>query len=104
MSLAILVAEAVGFGHSAHQRIAEQIAFSRSAIVHATLFSSWILVFCPQTVLVATHRVQVHRRLDGARMSRVSIWGGIALLMSIPARFSIAQTSAWHHLALLLAR
>lgn len=187
---------------------------SAAAMVHATLFSAWIVVFCAQAVLVASRHIQMHRRLgiaatmlgatmiataprlaiglagrghglgdpleflfvmladlalfaafaiagiayrrrpmthkrlmllatesllppglgrwpgaathpaafvmipmllfvvaapvydrvSGARVSRVSIWGGVALLASIPVRFAIAHTGAWHQLARWLTR
>ena len=32
-------------------------------VVHAALFTAWILLFIAQTTLVAAHRVDIHRRL-----------------------------------------
>lgn len=39
------------------------------------------------------------RRLDG-----VSLWGGLAVLVSLPLRFAVAQTAAWHTVARWLIR
>jgi hypothetical protein len=38
------------------------------------------------------------------RLSRVSLWGGLAVLVSLPLRFAVAQTAAWHTLANWLVR
>lgn len=38
------------------------------------------------------------------RLSRVSLWGGLAVLVSLPLRFAAAQTAAWHALANWLVR
>ena len=38
-------------------------------------------------------------RLTGGRVSPVSLWGAIALLVSVPLRIAIAQTAAWHQFA-----
>jgi hypothetical protein len=38
------------------------------------------------------------------RLSRVSLWGGLAVLVSLPLRFAVAQTAAWHALANWLVR
>src|SRR5262245_8951221 len=45
-------------------------------VVHGVVFSTWIVLFGVQTLLVATHRTPVHRRLG---------WfgAGLALTMSI---------------------
>jgi hypothetical protein len=33
------------------------------------------------------------------RLHAVSLWGGLLVLASGPARFAISQTAAWHHVA-----
>jgi hypothetical protein len=38
------------------------------------------------------------------RLSRVSLWGGLAVLVSLPLRFAVAQTAPWHALANWLIR
>jgi hypothetical protein len=43
-------------------------------------------------------------RLFGRRISRVSLWGGIVLLASVPVRFAIGQTAMWHDVARWLTR
>jgi hypothetical protein len=63
MAAAIVLAEAVGFGHSEHARIAGHHALQPMAILHVALFSGWLALFLVQTLLVATGRTRVHRRL-----------------------------------------
>ncbi len=63
MAAAVLVAEFVGFSHSERARIAAGYTLSPIAIGHATLFSSWIVLFLVQTLLVSTGHTRVHRRL-----------------------------------------
>jgi hypothetical protein len=38
------------------------------------------------------------------RVHAVSLWGGIALLVSVPIRFAISQSAAWHQFASWLVR
>lgn len=33
------------------------------------------------------------------RLNRVSLWGGVAVLVSLPLRFAVAQTAVWHTIA-----
>jgi hypothetical protein len=33
-----------------------------------------------------------------------SVWGGLLILVSLPVRFAISQTAAWHHIAAWLIR
>ena len=48
--------------------------------------------------------VAVYDRWTRGRMHPVTLWGGVALLASIPVRFAVAQTSAWHRVADWLIR
>ena len=209
VATAILVAEFVGFWHSERLRSAAGFTLSPMAVVHATLFSGWIVLFLVQAVLASTGHTRVHRRLGIAavllaaimiitapslavglakrglpagdplvfmllmlgdlfgfaafaaagiyyrrrpethkrfmllatmsllppglsrwpiavghpgpvimlalagflaaapihdlwvrrRVHPVSLWGGVALLVSVPARIAVAQTALWHHMA-----
>ena len=38
------------------------------------------------------------------RLNRVSMWGGAAVLVSLPLRFAVAQTAVWHTVANWLVR
>jgi len=38
------------------------------------------------------------------RVNRVSLWGGVAVLVSLPLRFAVAQTTSWHMFASWLIR
>lgn len=42
--------------------------------------------------------------LAGRRLNRVSLWGGIAVLVSLPLRFAAAQTAVWRMFANWLIR
>jgi hypothetical protein len=37
--------------------------------------------------------------LSRRRPHPISVWGGLLLLVSLPGRFAIAQTAAWHQFA-----
>ena len=60
---AVIVAEAVGFGQSERARVAQHHALQPMAILHLALFSGWFGLFLVQTLLAATGRVRIHRRL-----------------------------------------
>jgi len=60
------------------------------------------LVTVPMLLLLATAPLNDLRR--HRRPHPVSLWGGIAYLASIPVRFAVAATPAWHHLARWLIR
>ena len=214
MSTAIFLAEFVGFWHSERARSGAGLTLSSMAVVHATLFSGWIVLFVAQAVLVSTGHTRTHRRLGIAgvllaavmiatapflavdlarrglppgdplasmllilgdlfgfavfaavgiyyrlrpethkrfmllattsllppglsrwpiainhpgpvimlaltgflaaaplrdllvrqRVHRVSLWGGVALLASVPVRIAVAQTDLWHHFARWLVK
>jgi Flp pilus assembly protein protease CpaA len=36
--------------------------------------------------------------------NRVSLWGGVAVLVSLPLRFAVAQTAVWHTIAIWIIR
>jgi hypothetical protein len=38
------------------------------------------------------------------RLNRVSLWGGLVVLLSLPLRFAVAHTTAWHSVASWLIR
>ena len=42
--------------------------------------------------------------LSRPRQSLASLWGGLAVLLSLPLRFALAQTAAWHAFANWLVR
>jgi len=58
--------------------------------VHATLFTSWVLLFIVQTALVATHRVAIHRRLGiaGAVLAALMVSAGCAVAIASARRGS----------------
>ena len=46
----------------------------------------------------------IYERIVNGRFHRVSLWGSIAVFLSIPARDAIAATSAWQTFATWLVR
>ena len=41
----------------------------------------------------------IYERIVNGRFHRVSLWGSVAVFLSIPARDAIAATGAWHTFA-----
>ena len=60
------------------------------------------LVAVPMLVFLAA--APVSDLLRHRRPHPVTLWGGVAYLVSIPVRFAVAATPAWHHLARWLSR
>jgi uncharacterized membrane protein YozB (DUF420 family) len=87
MAVAIVLAEAVGFGHSERGRIAGHPALHPMAILHITLFAGWLPLFLVQTFLVATGRPRFHRRL-GAVAATVA---GLMLVTAPPLAIDLAR-------------
>ena len=46
----------------------------------------------------------VYDLLNGRRVHRASLWGGLALFASAPIRFALAHSAAWHRVATWLIR
>jgi hypothetical protein len=87
MAVAILMAEAVGFGHSERGRIAGHHALHPMAVVHIALFSGWLVLFLVQTLLVATGRTRIHRTL-GLATAAVA---GLVLATAPPLAIDLAR-------------
>jgi hypothetical protein len=66
------------------------------AVGHPALIGAVLLAF----LAAAPVRDLLTRR----RMHPVSLWGGLAVLLSVPARFALSQTVAWHRVASWLIR
>lgn len=87
LAIAILIAEAVGFGHSERGRIAGHHALHPMAVVHITLFGGWLVLFLVQALLVTTGRTRFHRRL-GVVAATVA---GLMLLTAPPLAIDLAR-------------
>jgi hypothetical protein len=46
----------------------------------------------------------IYERVVKGRMHRVSLWGGVGIFLSLPARHMVAETDAWHRFAAWLIR
>ncbi|HEY6059359.1 MAG TPA: hypothetical protein VIV10_02130 [Gemmatimonadales bacterium] len=66
------------------------------AVGHPAVIGAVLLAF----LAAAPVRDLLTRR----RMHPVSLWGGLAVLLSVPVRFALSQTVAWHRVASWLIR
>jgi hypothetical protein len=66
------------------------------AVKHPSVFLSVVLIFVAAAL--------VHDLLARRRLHAVTLWGGLALLASLPLRIAISQTEAWHRVASWLIR
>ena len=88
MALVALVVLVVGFAPS-FRPSADGMTLMRPVVMaHATLFSSWMVLFLVQTTLVATHRVQMHRTLGvlGACLAGVMVVSGPPMALGMARR------------------
>jgi hypothetical protein len=58
----------------------------------------------PIVMLLLIGATLLHDRLADGRLHRVSLWGGVVLVGSVPVRLAIAHTDAWHRVAAWLVR
>jgi hypothetical protein len=59
-------------------------------------------VVIPLAMLAFVAAAPVYDFLSRRPLNRVSLWGGGALLVSIPLRFALGQSAMWHRIARLL--
>lgn len=85
---ATLIASAVGFAHSYAARMAARVPLGPAAMLHATLFSTWLVLYQLQTVLVVTRRVWLHRWLGtgAALLAAAMIATGLPLAIDLARR------------------
>jgi len=97
MAIAMALAVFVGFARTYYLSayFGTHTTFSGGALttlihVHAALFTSWVLLFIVQTVLVATHRVAIHRRLGiaGAALAALMVSAGCLVAIASARRGS----------------
>lgn len=63
MSIVAIGVVVVGFGNSFYGTVTGTMPLSVLVNIHAAVFSAWLILFLVQTVLVATKKTAVHRRL-----------------------------------------
>lgn len=78
MGLAAAAVVIVGFWPSFYARPSTMPVMRRIVIVHAVMFSSWMVLFVVQTTLVATRHVRIHRALG-------VVGAGLAAIMVVTA-------------------
>ena len=96
MAIALALTVLVGFAPTYYLRLITDapsatisgLPFTPLVHLHAVLFSSWVLLFLVQTVLVASHRVAAHRRLGiaGAVLAAAMVAVGLTTAISTAAR------------------
>lgn len=87
LACAIVVAETVGFAHSGARRMAARVELSPTATFHAVLFSTWIMLYFVQTLLVAARRVWLHRWLGLA----AAVLAGVMIVTAPPLAVDLAR-------------
>jgi hypothetical protein len=95
MALAIVMVDAVGFTIAfLKTNIAEEL-HSTWVKVHVILFTSWILLFFAQTLLVASQKTDLHRRLGiagigvAAGMIVITVISGISTFLNSTPRSAL---------------
>jgi hypothetical protein len=58
----------------------------------------------PVVLLLFLFATPVFDFLARRRQHPVTVWGGVAIVLSVPIRFAIAHTAAWHAIASWLVR
>lgn len=56
------------------------------------------------TLLVLLAAAPIRDYFTRRRLHPVSLWGGVAVLVSVPVRFAVSQTETWHRVASWLIR
>jgi len=78
MGFAVVGMTVAGFGPSFYSRPATMPVLAPRVVAHGILFSSWVVLFLVQAVLVASRRTTLHRRLGVAA-------AGLAAIMVLTA-------------------
>jgi heme/copper-type cytochrome/quinol oxidase subunit 3 len=65
--------------------LSSQVAASSWVKIHVVTFSSWILLFFTQTVLVASRRTDLHRRLGVAGACLAAVMIGVTVYITLEA-------------------
>ena len=103
MSLAAVVTVFLGFARTYYLRSYYQTTPLPLLVqLHGLVFTSWIVLFFVQTVLIASHRVSVHRRLGlaGAGLAALLVMVGLATAVGSARRnVAIGGTGALAFLA-----
>jgi hypothetical protein len=100
MALAIVMVDAVGFTLAfLKTNIAEEL-HSTWVKVHVILFTSWIILFFAQTLLVASQRTDLHRRLGMAAIGVAAGMIGITAISGISTFLNSPPRSALEHFML----
>jgi uncharacterized membrane protein YozB (DUF420 family) len=87
MAVAALMVVFSGFGSRFYLRPVDLPALSIRVIAHATLFSTWVLLFVAQTLLVSTGQTAAHRRLGLA----AAVVAAVMVVSSPPLAIGLAR-------------
>ena len=105
VGFAVFVGAALAFRHraEAHKRL---MLLGTTSLLAPAIFR-WPFVaghqaLIPVVLLGFLAAAPVRDLLSRQRINPVSLWGGLLLFLSGPARFAIAHTDAWHRIAVWL--
>ena len=107
VGFAVFVGAALVYRH--HAEAHKRLMLLGTMSVLAPAISRWPLIaghmaLVPIVLLGFLAAAPVRDLLSRQRIHPVSLWGGLALLLSGPARFAMAHTAAWHRIAVWLVR
>jgi hypothetical protein len=87
-AVAVLASVFVGFAPTFYLRAAARGPLPALVVAHGTVFSAWVLLFLAQTTLVASGRLDLHRRLGllGAALAVAVFSLGLATALAATRR------------------
>jgi hypothetical protein len=92
MALVIVAMDALGFAIAFSRTNIAQELHSNWVKIHVFVFTSWIFLFLAQTILIASHRTDLHRKLgiagmvDCGLMILITVVGAISAFVYSPPR------------------
>ena len=108
LAFATFVAAALVYRHraEAHKRLMllGTMSMLPPAISRWPVVASHLASLVPIVLLGFLAAAPLRDRLSRRSIHPVSLWGGLALFLSVPVRFAIAHTTAWHRIAVWLVR
>lgn len=94
VAVAMLAAAALGFGPSFYLRpFTDRAALQPHVVLHGVVMTAWYLLLLAQVLLVARHRVDLHRRLGvaGLLLGVAVFASGIQVNLAVVARATAEQ-------------
>jgi uncharacterized membrane protein YozB (DUF420 family) len=83
MSIVVIGVVIAGFGNSFYGTVTGTMPLSVLVNIHAAVFGAWLILFLVQTVLVATKRTAIHRRLGMTAAALIIVMLGVGYMTAI---------------------